>query len=212
MKDRMNSTSNHIIMKHKLIFAFFAATAILLGCTSKPTNNDSFFVVMKDNKWGIIDQTGKFVVEPKFEELWNFDEGGLALAKSDGRWGYIDKSGEFVIEPKFQFAKNFAKNGLAPARVNENDPIGFIDRTGKYVIEPKFDKVGSFGDDGLAIVVVNGKQGFIDESGKIIIEPKYLYISNFDKNGVAYMNWDRPGAFRSRIEIRSCHSFAVPST
>ncbi|EMU6300714.1 WG repeat-containing protein, partial [Campylobacter coli] len=44
--------------------------------------------------------SGKFVIEPKFDDAWNFNE-GLAGVELNGKWGFIDKSGKIVIEPKF---------------------------------------------------------------------------------------------------------------
>ncbi|EGQ2639350.1 WG repeat-containing protein, partial [Campylobacter coli] len=53
-----------------------------------------------NRRWGFIDRSGKFVIEPKFDDAWNFNE-GLAGVELNGKWGFIDKSGKIVIEPKF---------------------------------------------------------------------------------------------------------------
>ncbi|MGI7157691.1 WG repeat-containing protein, partial [Campylobacter coli] len=53
-----------------------------------------------NGKWGFIDKSGKFVIEPKFDSIWDFSE-GLAKVGLNGKYGLIDKSGKIVIEPKF---------------------------------------------------------------------------------------------------------------
>ncbi len=53
-----------------------------------------------NGKIGLIDKSGKFVIKPKFDYVWSFGE-GLVAVKLNGKYGFIDKSGEFVIEPIF---------------------------------------------------------------------------------------------------------------
>ncbi|ECC1273812.1 WG repeat-containing protein, partial [Campylobacter coli] len=56
--------------------------------------------VKLNGRWGFIDRSGKFVIKPKFDSIWDFSE-GLAKVKLNGKYGFIDKSGKIVIEPKF---------------------------------------------------------------------------------------------------------------
>jgi hypothetical protein len=51
-------------------------------------------------KLGFIDKTGKWVIEPQFEEGEVFHN-GLARVAKDGKWMYIDKTGKVVWEPIF---------------------------------------------------------------------------------------------------------------
>ncbi|MFK0495250.1 WG repeat-containing protein [Campylobacter coli] len=53
-----------------------------------------------NGKIGLIDKSGKIVIEPKFDSIWSFRE-GLAKVGLNGKYGLIDKSGKIVIEPKF---------------------------------------------------------------------------------------------------------------
>ena len=58
-----------------------------------------------DGKWGFIDTTGHFAIEPQFD---NYPAGyvapfsdGYASIESKQRVGYIDKTGQFAITPRF---------------------------------------------------------------------------------------------------------------
>jgi hypothetical protein len=52
---------------------------------------------MVEGKWGYIDPSGKFVIEPKFDAAGWF-EGGRAQVQLGDHWEYIDRSGRVVWE------------------------------------------------------------------------------------------------------------------
>ena len=64
--------------------------------------------VMKDNKFGFIDQYGRLVVDTKYDWAENYYD-GLALVGMDveniagtpcgGKWGYIDHEGTWIWIP-----------------------------------------------------------------------------------------------------------------
>jgi hypothetical protein len=56
-----------------------------------------------DEEWGFISKEGDFIVEPQYDEAYEFCE-GLAPVKTGDKWGYIDKEGKFIIEPQFDDA------------------------------------------------------------------------------------------------------------
>jgi len=53
-------------------------------------------------KWGYIDKTGKFAVNPQFDWALGFSDGLAAVRIGDvatTKWGYINKTGRFVWGP-----------------------------------------------------------------------------------------------------------------
>jgi len=129
----------------------------------EPLYFEGLAAVEKNRKYGYVDKTGKYVIEPKFDKGSDFSE-NLAGTEVNGKWGYIDKTGNFIIEPKFDKAEGFSE-GLAGARVNGK--WGYIDKTGKFVIEPKFDNATNF-YRGKSYLMLNGNWVYIDKTGKVV--------------------------------------------
>lgn len=146
-------------------------------------------VCNSDDKWGFVDATGKYIINPQFDNTYGFNDSGLAAVKIGEKYGYIDTSGKFVINPQFDLAGSFdEKTGLARVAVinlktdySYGYSHGYIDKTGAYVINPQFDDAYSFGCKGLAIVKSGEKYGYIDKSGSFVINPQFDEAREFDE-------------------------------
>jgi hypothetical protein len=64
--------------------------------------------------FGLVDSEGKWIVEPKFDEMLGLDrETGAVLVKLDNKWGYLHQDGSFLVEPKFEAVLLGFRNGVA---------------------------------------------------------------------------------------------------
>ena len=97
-----------------------------------------------NGKFGFKDNTGKVIVQPKYDHIFIFKEdvaavniGGYYDDIDDdvvgGKWGYINKKGIEITPIKYDYAYDFA-SGLAKVEINNS--ILFIDKTGKEVSNP----------------------------------------------------------------------------
>ena len=148
---------------------------------TQQASSERLFGARQDQRWGFINISGDFVIEPKFVEISGFAE-GLAAVKIGINYGYIDKTGDYVIEPRcVDWAGNF-KNGRAPIREAGifKRRWGFIDKTGNYVIEPQYKRI-TFFNEGLCGAQVDDKWGFIDEMGNWVIEPLFDEVDSFNE-------------------------------
>ena len=122
------------------------------------------------NKYGYIDQHGRWVIKPQFDAGGKFAANGLAAVRKGNHCYYIDKSGRPVIKPRtsrpMMEIDDFSE-GLAAVWFIDGK-CGYIDTTGRFVIEPCFDTAGPF-VHGLARVAKAGRKGFIDENGKAVV-------------------------------------------
>lgn len=53
-----------------------------------------------DGQWSFLDENGKFIAKPEFDNVGDFSE-GLARVGLNGKWGFIDKSGKIIAKPEF---------------------------------------------------------------------------------------------------------------
>ena len=109
----------------------------------------------------------RLVIEPQYQEGYEFSEDGLALIAQDGLYGYIDTTGEIVIEPQFAWASTFG-HGLAPAQ-RPGAQVGYIDASGEWAIEPQFEDAGVFFTDYAA--ATDGEREFWITTDGLIISP-----------------------------------------
>ncbi len=130
--------------------------------------NDGFVQVLKDGKWGFVDQTGKEVVPLIYDSTENFND-GFARVEKNGKYGFVDKTGKEVVPLIYDSAESF-NDGLA--QVQKDGKYGFVDQTGKEVVPLIYDSVDSF-NDGLARVEKDGKYNYIDKTGKEVVPSEY---------------------------------------
>lgn len=69
--------------------------------------SDGLALVQRRSRWGFMDATGAFVIEPQFAEAKAFTE-GLAAVRSAGKWGYVNAQGAFAIPPRFGSCGSFS--------------------------------------------------------------------------------------------------------
>jgi hypothetical protein len=125
---------------------------------------------------GYVDETGAWVIEPRFNQACDFSEGlaAVGVAENGGlKWGYIDETGAWVIQPQFEYTWRFAE-GMAVVGFTENGYMkyGYIDKTGTVVIPMQYAQARDF-SGGIAAVVsqsdaYSGYPSYIDRTGKVI--------------------------------------------
>jgi len=164
----------------------FATAAIGTDCSAEKSEhgdqiqNDTF-----DCRWGVIDKSGTFLVQPKYTDAHAFADGLAAVAigsfcsafkvknlqemetensMRDCKYGYIDSSGRMVISPQFDHAGEF-RNGSAGVMVA--GAFGLIDKSGHYLLNPVYDGVLPF-DGELSIVLEDKQIRYFDRHGHFV--------------------------------------------
>jgi hypothetical protein len=158
---------------------------------------------------GMIDKSGNWVIEAKFNALFEFVD-GLAVAqisRADGsaeNAGFIDKTGEFVvIIDTVQRMKSSHHDGLALVWRTESPEYIFVNREGQTMLAPEYDQVEPF-FEGRAAVLKGEAWGYIDRQGNPVIPPQYRMVTPFE-NGMAAVLRDSP-ALRA---MERTHEFVI---
>lgn len=118
---------------------------------------------MEGDRWGFINRSGVWVVEPTYEKVLQ-GSGGRFAVRIDGRWGFANSSGKVVIKPIYDDAQRFS-DGVAAVR--KDGTWGYIGPTGREEIKFEFLRAtvreGGFAavqesfEDGPAWAVLDGR-------------------------------------------------------
>lgn len=99
--------------------------------------NSGYAAVKVKNKWGVINEKGRFIIKPKYDSVWISDRDTIVVYLN-GKWG-IAKIGEdnitslsydLIGEIKGRYV-TFLKNGK----------WGVMLKTGGVLLKPKFDQI-----------------------------------------------------------------------
>ncbi|MBQ8208066.1 MAG: WG repeat-containing protein [Clostridia bacterium] len=134
-----------------------------------------------NGKKGFVDKDGNIGCDAIYDDIYSFEEDGIAIIVFEGKYGYIDYSGDVLIEPEYEYAYDFSEE---LAGVKLNGKFGFINKSEELIIDYTFDGVKSF-SFGLAAVEMDGKWGYIDKNGEYYIEPCFDDAYDFAENGIA---------------------------
>jgi WG containing repeat len=125
-----------------------------------------------EKKWGLIDKTGKWVVQPQSAGCEVCAKGLIGVSQND-KVGFVDdKTGKWVIQPQFDAIGGVFYTGLMRALLNGK--YGLIDSAGNWVVQPQFNAIQSSELSSCPAQSTNEKWGTIDKlSGKWIIQPQF---------------------------------------
>ena len=162
----------------------------------------------KNEKWGLINKTGKVYLKPFYDEIGLFHE-DLAIIGLNDKYGFINKSKKKVIPIKFDGVSDFEFNRSI---VEIDEKYGMINRAGAYILNPVYNDLGTIQENkmyfskdslygymnkdgaiiipekfeegfsfenGSAKVIYKGKEAIIDSTGKFLFPPKYDQVSIF---------------------------------
>lgn len=63
--------------------------------------NRTLFLSKKDGKYGLVDKTGKVIVDYIYDDAVEQNTYGYVAVKKDGKWGSLDNKGNIAQEPKY---------------------------------------------------------------------------------------------------------------
>jgi hypothetical protein len=85
-------------------------------------------------KFGVIDNSGKIIFQPKYDGMISFSE-GMSGFRIGSKWGFLNSFGKEIVEAKYDDVNSF-HDGLAAVKLNEN--WGFINKDGAQIVEFKY--------------------------------------------------------------------------
>ena len=116
---------------------------------------DKYIKINKNNKWGFADRSGKEVIRPEYDEVFQF-HGDICCVEKNELFGYIDRKGNVIIEPQYEMAASFSEGYACVCKggecgyidVNNNVVVPFIYEAGTPVVDGscRVKKLGKWGE------------------------------------------------------------------
>lgn len=199
-----------VIIAIAVIIMFIVGIKTLLtNNTSKTTKEvSSYYTVYTNGKWGVMDQTGKIIIEPEYDEMitipnpkvdifialqnvdYETNTYKTEILNEEGQELFADYDLVEVIENQDKLGNLWYEDGVL--KVNKDGKYGLINYSGKEILPIEYDKIESLkGTKNSIIITKEEKKGLCDNEGNIIIKPEYKEIKSIDddyKNGYIVIN------------------------
>ncbi len=177
-----NSKFGAIDMDGKQVVDFIANSPITFdgnGCA----------VVYIDGAYGLVDDKGKFILQPEYEYLENDGEWYQFVYQDEDLAGWCDKNGNVKIEPIVTYSSNWGYEGSSSlffgdkwALVEIDGESVYIDKNGTIQnIDTEYTPMTTFFDD-VAIVQERTANGWtyhlINRAGEVVSENAFAPVAS----------------------------------
>ena len=133
----------------------------------------------KNDLYGFIDTTGKWVIKPKYDDAQSFSEGYSAVCINDSCF-FINKKGEKLVDIYFNEIESFY-NGVA---VVKNQQLYYLLNRSGQIISEGYEEITT-NNNNVYVCKKNGVYGAIDSKARQIIPFIYQKLGDFT-NGYSY--------------------------
>ena len=113
---------------------------------AKPTGKDSLICFSDGKKRGYFSKnTGRVVIEPKYQRAWIFSEGLASVEDDDGYIKFIDGTGKVVLDKKMNYIPDMEgyvfHGGYCVVDSDDGELCGLMDKTGKIVLPLEYSRI-----------------------------------------------------------------------
>jgi hypothetical protein len=186
-----------------------------------------FWFIRIGKEYGVLDSTGKVLIEPQDDIIWSFNNGKaktVVLLKSFDYtfaelYTFIDLScleNKKILHkdfPAFDYCGNFSE-GFAVVLVGDTLQMG---RTGKYnytnlngnlISKSGYDDVQTF-SEGKGVVMVDSLWGIVDSTGEFLVKPKFHKLWSFSNGLARFFDGKSYGFINAKGEMQFGQMFAL---
>lgn len=139
-----------------------------------------------DEMVGLINQTGKYIVEPSFLNIRDFHE-GLAIAQNKSGFLVIDEKGR-ILSDVFPYIGDY-QSGRAAYYIQMQDGkilYGYLDETGKTAIDPAYGYAGGFVKDRAVVRFSDNNYALIGKDGGVLKKLQYKYVMGISDGMIGF--------------------------
>lgn len=195
-----------VIVAIIVIIMFIIAIKNLLNSDSSSNNlvSTSYFLINENNKWGVIDNNAKIIIEPTYSEAIIIPNKKQDIFICTNNANYEDGTYEtkvlnakgkelFTQYEKVQALENYDENNNLwyeenVLLVEKDGKYGLINFKGNEILEPEYEKIYTLkGVENSIITEKDGKKGLVSHLGQVLVENKYEEIKSLGENTKAYI-------------------------
>lgn len=133
---------------------------------------DNVLKVKKGELYGLIDFSGKEILEPKYQEI-NALKGtkNSLIIKQNDKLGLSDNKGNVIIKPEYKEIKSIQENYQnGYIVVNQDNKYGIIDFTSQVIVETGYEDIKQITGNHMYVVKQDGKWKLINSKKETLIE------------------------------------------
>lgn len=158
-----------------LCYAINILTCYIFISVDNHLTAQQYYPIRQDQKWGLIDGSGKITVDPIYDAIGDFYQFDYAVVQRNGKVGIINSMGKIVLPVQYEDLQ--VLDSLVFAVVQEKR-WQVIDATGRIVLDNDYEKVKILHQEYIAYSK-EGKWGLTHLNGTSITSPKYDDITTF---------------------------------
>lgn len=172
------------------------------------------FVVKKDGKYGLLNQYGREITKPVYDNIITkayggyYDQSYLFIAEKDGQVFMLDNTGNKLLDEGkdmitviYQKGNKNSSNNFSYLRVRKGKKYGVYDKLGVEIVAPMFENI-EFEVDNKIVVSQKGKKAIYDLVNKKFLS-EFVYDQVVHKKDNSFIAFNKNEIFEIRISNNS---------
>lgn len=195
-----------VIVAFILIIMFVIAIKSLLSSDSSASKlvSTTYFVMNKDSKWGVIDNNGKTVIYPTYDDAIiipnnkqpifictydvNYEDGNYETKVLNAKGKEVFKEYDKVLPLENYDENNNVWYEANVLLVEKDGKYGLINFDGRQILDTVYEKIYTLKGVANSLITVKGeKLGLVDDSGREVIQNEYQEIKTLGLDTKKYI-------------------------
>lgn len=129
-----------------------------------PFQKNDLALVELNDKQGLLNEYGRFIVKPIYESIQPFSE-ERAVVQTETGFGLIDETGRMLTKKRYQYIGQM--NAMRAVFQDEMN-YGYLDEKGQEAIPPIYANTTDFENEGAVVQTKEGQFLLLDHTGKML--------------------------------------------
>lgn len=163
------------LKKDKVEDKLIVVSDIIIPYEEVGSYGDGLISVLEDSKVGFIDETGKVIVDFKYDKssIYSVFENGYAIVSLDGIYKVINKKGEEILSGDYEYINQYGDSFL----VMNDSKAGVLDNLGNFIIPMDYKYINNYYS---YFIATNNSSDYVyDLKGNIILADVKVLMDDF---------------------------------